>query len=91
MDTPREPAERVKVLEVENLVAQYGERIILDGVSLDVHEGEIMFIGTPDELRDEQSERIQNLLHRRTEAEIVDPEEYLRHLIGERLDKDGHP
>ncbi len=91
MDTPREPAERVKVLKVENLVAHYGERIILDGVSLDVHEGEILFIGTPDELRGKQSERIQNLLHRRTEAEIVDPEEYLSRLMGERLDKDGHP
>ena len=54
-------------------------------------EGKILFIGTPDELRAEQSDRIQNLLHRRTEAEIVDPEEYLRRLMGERLDKEGHP
>ena len=54
-------------------------------------QGKILFTGTPDELRGEQSERIQNLLHRRTEAEIVDPEEYLRRLMGERLDKDRHP
>ena len=54
-------------------------------------QGEILFTGTPDELRGEQSERIQNLLHRRSEAEIVDPEEYLRRLMGERLDKEGHP
>ncbi|MDP6572190.1 MAG: ATP-binding cassette domain-containing protein [Rhodospirillales bacterium] len=53
--------------------------------------GRILFIGTPDELRAEQSERIQNLLHRRTEEETGDPEEYLRRLLGERLDKEGHP
>ena len=53
--------------------------------------GKILFIGTPDELRSDQSERIQNLLHRRTEAENVNPEEYLRRLMGERLDKEGHP
>ena len=44
MDTSPEPAESVKVLEVEDLVAHYGERLILDGVSLDVREGEIMII-----------------------------------------------
>ena len=53
--------------------------------------GKILFIGTPDELRNDQSERIQNLLHRRTEEDIIDPEEYLRRLTGERLDKEGHP
>ncbi len=54
-------------------------------------QGKILFIGTPDELRADRSERIQNLLHRRTEAETVDPEEYVRRLMGERLDKEGHP
>jgi phospholipid/cholesterol/gamma-HCH transport system ATP-binding protein len=53
--------------------------------------GKILFIGTPDELRNDQSERIQNLLHRRTEEDIINPEEYLRRLTGERLDKEGHP
>jgi len=53
--------------------------------------GKILFIGTPDELRSDQSERIQNLLNRRTETDNVDPEEYLRRLTGERLDKEGHP
>jgi phospholipid/cholesterol/gamma-HCH transport system ATP-binding protein len=53
--------------------------------------GKILFIGTPDELRNDQSERIQNLLHRRTEEDIIDPEEYLLRLTGERLDKEGHP
>ena len=41
--------------------------------------------GTTEELRETKSERIQNLLQRRTEEEIVDPEEYLERLMGERL------
>ncbi len=32
------------VIEVENLVTHYGDRKILNGVTLDVHEGEIMVI-----------------------------------------------
>ena len=46
-------------------------------------KGEILFIGTVDELRAHKSERIQNLLNRRSEEEILDPDEYLRHLTGE--------
>ena len=33
-----------KVIEVQDLVAHYGERKILDGVSMDVYAGEIMVI-----------------------------------------------
>ena len=33
-----------KVIEVRDLVAYYGERRILDGVSMDVYTGEIMVI-----------------------------------------------
>lgn len=32
------------VIEVDNLVARYGERLILDGVSLAVRKGEIRVI-----------------------------------------------
>lgn len=46
-------------------------------------KGNILFIGTVDEVRDHPSERIQNLLNRRTEEDAVDPEEYLRRLMGE--------
>lgn len=35
---------RAKVIEVENLVTHYGERMILKGISLDVRDGEIMVI-----------------------------------------------
>ncbi len=33
-----------KVIEIENLVTHYGERMILNGVSMDVRDGEIMVI-----------------------------------------------
>ncbi len=46
--------------------------------------GEILFIGTVEELRNHPSERIQNLLNRRMEDEPVDPDEYLRRLMGEK-------
>ena len=48
-------------------------------------QGRILMTGTTEELRETKSERIQNLLQRRTEEEIVDPEEYLERLMGERL------
>ncbi len=43
-------------------------------------KGEILFIGTVEELRSSDIDRIQNLLNRRTEEEILDPSEYLRRL-----------
>jgi phospholipid/cholesterol/gamma-HCH transport system ATP-binding protein len=46
--------------------------------------GEILFMGTVPELRNHPSERIQNLLNRRMEDEPVDPDEYLRRLMGEK-------
>lgn len=46
--------------------------------------GKILFVGTVDELRKHPSARIQNLLNRRMEDEPVDPDEYLRRLMGEQ-------
>lgn len=46
-------------------------------------KGNILFVGTVEEVRNHPSERIQNLLNRRTEEDNVDPEEYLRRLMGE--------
>ena len=43
-------------------------------------EGRILAVGTVDEVKANTNERIQNLLNRRTEPEILDPEEYLRRL-----------
>ena len=48
-------------------------------------QGRILLTGTTEELRETKSERIQNLLQRRTQEEIVDPEECLERLMGERL------
>jgi phospholipid/cholesterol/gamma-HCH transport system ATP-binding protein len=45
-------------------------------------KGHILTIGTVEEVRNSANERIQNLLNRRTEAEILDPDEYLRRLTG---------
>jgi phospholipid/cholesterol/gamma-HCH transport system ATP-binding protein len=47
-------------------------------------KGNILTIGTVEEVRHSKNERIQNLLNRRTEAEILDPDEYLRRLTGTR-------
>jgi phospholipid/cholesterol/gamma-HCH transport system ATP-binding protein len=45
--------------------------------------GKVLFIGTVEELRNDPSERIQNLLNRRAEDDTVDPDEYLARLTGE--------
>jgi len=45
-------------------------------------KGEILMTGTVDEIRNCDNERIQNLINRRTEEEILDPEEYLNRLTG---------
>lgn len=43
-------------------------------------QGHVLMTGTVEEVRSSGSERIQNLLNRRTEAKVLDPEEYLRSL-----------
>ncbi|MEQ8227516.1 MAG: ABC transporter ATP-binding protein [Rhodospirillales bacterium] len=45
--------------------------------------GEILFIGTPDELRADPSQRIQNLLNRVAEDDNMDADAYLNRLTGE--------
>lgn len=42
--------------------------------------GNILMAGTVEEVKASDNERIQNLLNRRTEEEILDPDEYLRRL-----------
>ncbi len=46
--------------------------------------GRILTIGTVDEVRSSDNERVQNLLNRKTEEEELDPEAYLKRLLGER-------
>jgi len=62
---------------------------IADRVTV-LDKGNILFIGTVAELRAHPSERIQNLLNRRPEDEVVDPEDYLRRLMGEDRGGSAH-
>jgi phospholipid/cholesterol/gamma-HCH transport system ATP-binding protein len=48
-------------------------------------QGAILMVGTVDEVRGSDNERIQNLLNRRFEEEEVDPEEYMARLTGETV------
>ena len=59
---------------------------IADRITM-LDKGEILTIGTPEELKNSSNERVQNLLNRRTEDGILDPEEYLERLTGEALDR----
>jgi len=52
-------------------------------------KGDILFIGTVEELKKHPSERIQNLLNRRSEEAEIDADEYLRRLMGEKLETEG--
>lgn len=46
--------------------------------------GEILFTGTIDEVKANQDKRIQDMLNRRPRQEEIDPEAYLRRLLGEK-------
>jgi phospholipid/cholesterol/gamma-HCH transport system ATP-binding protein len=48
-----------------------------------VDRGHILACQRPDEIRNNPNERVQNLIHRRSEHVEVDPEEYLRRLAGD--------
>jgi len=47
-------------------------------------KGEVLALDTVDAIRNSSNERIQNLLNRRTEEAEVDPDAYLRRLLGEK-------
>lgn len=50
-------------------------------------QGNILMVGTVEEVRASPNERIQNLLNRRTENKDLDPEEYLRRLTAANDDR----
>ncbi|MEG3619465.1 ABC transporter ATP-binding protein [Magnetovibrio sp. PR-2] len=54
-------------------------------------QGNILFVGTVEELRKSKSERIQNLLNRRSEEAEIDADEYLRRLTGDKEEAEGMP
>lgn len=47
--------------------------------------GDILMVGTVDEVRNSSSERIQNLLNRRPEEVVTDVDEYLQRLTGDAI------
>jgi phospholipid/cholesterol/gamma-HCH transport system ATP-binding protein len=55
---------------------------IADRVTV-LDQGKVLFIGTSEELRRHPSERLQNLLNRRSEDDKIDPDEYLKRLTGD--------
>lgn len=63
---------------------------IADRVTV-LDKGDILFVGTVDELHASKSERIQNLLNRRSEEAEIDADEYLRRLTGDKLEAEGMP
>lgn len=54
-------------------------------------KGDILFVGTVEELKNNPNERIQNLLNRRSEEAEIDADEYLRRLTGDKLEAEGMP
>ncbi|MBI5162474.1 MAG: ATP-binding cassette domain-containing protein [Magnetospirillum sp.] len=52
-------------------------------------QGDVLALDTVAAIRNSPNERIQNLLNRRTEEAEVDPDAYLRRLLGERARQDG--
>ena len=54
-------------------------------------KGEVLALGTVDAIRASPNERIQNLLNRRTEEAEVDPDAYLRRLMGIKEGEEDEP
>ena len=48
-------------------------------------QGEVLIVGSKDEVQSSGNARIQNLLHRRFEEVELDPEAYLARLTGDEL------
>ena len=61
---------------------------IADRVTV-LDQGKILFIGTVDELKNHPSERIQSLLNRRADDEMLDPDAYLKRLTGKDVNGDA--
>ena len=60
---------------------------IADRITM-LDRGDILFQGTVEEIRSHPSERIQNLLNRRSEDQTIDPDEYMQRLTGEEIKGD---
>ena len=63
-------------------IARAAYHLRVDRITM-LDQGNILTIGTVDELRNSENERIQRLLNRRFEEEVLDAEAYLARLTGE--------
>jgi phospholipid/cholesterol/gamma-HCH transport system ATP-binding protein len=54
---------------------------IADRITILDH-GKVLMVGSVDDMKTSDNERIQNILHRRTEEEILDIDAYLERLTG---------
>jgi phospholipid/cholesterol/gamma-HCH transport system ATP-binding protein len=63
--------------EVESALAIADRITVLDG-------GRIIEVDTPEAIRNSQNPRVHNLLNRKSEKQVLDPDEYLRRLTGSR-------
>ena len=50
-------------------------------------KGHILTVGTVEEVRNSDNERVQNLLNRRVEEEELDPVAYLERLMGPEVER----
>ena len=57
-------------------------RIIADRIAL-LHEGEVKFVGTLEEMEENQDPHIEQFLKRQPDHAELDPEKYLKNLVGE--------
>ena len=57
---------------------------IADRIAM-LDRGKLLAVGTVEEVRNSDNQRIQDLLNRRFEEEVLDPEQYLARLTGESL------
>jgi phospholipid/cholesterol/gamma-HCH transport system ATP-binding protein len=58
---------------------------IADRITI-LDSGRIVEVDTPEAIRNSQNPRVHNLLNRKAEIEVLDPDEYLRRLTGTRAD-----
>ncbi len=55
---------------------------IADRITI-LDEGRVLIVGTPDEVKNSDNVRIQNLLNRRARVNVMDDDEYIRRLTGD--------
>ena len=88
LDEPSAGLDPVVAASLDDLILRLrdamGMSIVV--VTHELDKGEVLISATTEEVRNSPNERVQNLLNRRTEEVILDPDEYLRRLVGERID-----